>query len=495
MENTAWGHLEVELSDTDGDGNAFLTGNFGEDGSIQAVRVRNSTTFDAEYVGAPLGTEISSPGIYSFAVAPVAGPTWRQGDELVLTTNFILSPGDTAHIKSQFIIDEGTGVPFAEIPELPDPADGSYLNVIDVNSPETSLGDDWFIGSQTQLNLSEGGSIGERFNFHEFMNNQLNDNNFDVEVNITGGTVGNQFMALGGTTVNISGGAVEGNFLAGDFNGGSTDVEVSISGGTVGIGGGSIQAYAGSVVNISGGSVGRVAGNGGVVYLSGGTVDSLSSNTIEANPGSIVNISGGSFAGGFGTKGIAIAEDGIANIAGGSFTAGNWQFTANDGGIVNLFGTDFRLDGVALAGLEWGVPLTIAQRDVTLSGLLADGSPFSIDLNSVEDPLNPNDFVNPGALLTVTLALPGDFNNNGTVDAADYALWRDTLDSDNTLPNDTSPGMVTQHDYGTWRANFGKTRLAVGSAVNSNVPEPASVLFVAVGLLAAPTFLRRQIRP
>jgi hypothetical protein len=42
-----------------------------------------------------------------------------------------------------------------------------------------------------------------------------------------------------------------------------------------------------------------------------------------------------------------------------SFTAGNRQFIANDGGMVNLFGTDFLLDGVAIAGLEYGVPFKL----------------------------------------------------------------------------------------------------------------------------------------
>jgi hypothetical protein len=43
-------------------------------------------------------------------------------DKLDVTTRFTLSPGDTARVTSQFIIDEGTGISFAQIPNLPDPA-------------------------------------------------------------------------------------------------------------------------------------------------------------------------------------------------------------------------------------------------------------------------------------------------------------------------------------------------------------------------------------
>ena len=230
--NSTWGELNIELIDANGDGHTSLKGD-NENGAIQQARLYNSTNLTEEPIGSSLGNDIMSAGIHSFLLEPISGPTPPDGDMLGLSTRLTLSPGDAVRITSRFIIDEGTGIPFAEIPELPDPADGPYFNVIEIDSPDTSFGDDYFIGSQTQLNLSAGGSIGERFNFHAFMNNQLNDNNFDVEVNITGGTVGHQFMALGGTTVNISGGTVNGIFLAGSYTGQSTDVEVNISGGSV----------------------------------------------------------------------------------------------------------------------------------------------------------------------------------------------------------------------------------------------------------------------
>jgi hypothetical protein len=67
----------------------------------------------------------------------------------------------------------------------------------------------------------------------------------------------------------------------------------------------------------------------------------------------------------------------------------------------------------------------------------------------------------------------GDFNNDGTVDAADYIVWRKGLGT-----------TYTQADYDTWRANFGKTA-GIGAALPSAeplldaVPEPtAVVLFI-----------------
>jgi hypothetical protein len=42
--------------------------------------------------------------------------------------------------------------------------------------------------------------------------------------------------------------------------------------------------------------------------------------------------------------------------------------------------------------------------------------------------------------------IAGDYNDNGVVDAADYVLWRDNLGLTTVLPNDPTPGMVTQDD-------------------------------------------------
>lgn len=54
----------------------------------------------------------------------------------------------------------------------------------------------------------------------------------------------------------------------------------------------------------------------------------------------------------------------------------------------------------------------------------------------------------------------GDYNRNGTVDAADYVVWREYLGTDFQLPNEdpeTTPGEVTDEDYLVWRSHFGET--------------------------------------
>lgn len=91
--------------------------------------------------------------------------------------------------------------------------------------------------------------------------------------------------------------------------------------------------------------------------------------------------------------------------------------------------------------------------------------------------------------------LPGDYNNNNVVDAADYALWRNSVGQAITLPNDTTPSSVTQADYDVWRANFGKTPAAsgAGAVVGAAVPEPASFMLLLVAALG-PIATRRGAR-
>jgi probable HAF family extracellular repeat protein len=125
--NSSWGELTVELIDANGDGQASLAGDYGTTGAIQGVTVYNSTTFVGEAVGPPIGSGLTAPGTQLFTLSPFAGPTPPTGNMLQLATRFILSPGDTVRLRSRFIIDEGTGIPFAEIPSLPDPADGPFL--------------------------------------------------------------------------------------------------------------------------------------------------------------------------------------------------------------------------------------------------------------------------------------------------------------------------------------------------------------------------------
>jgi hypothetical protein len=105
--------------------------------------------------------------------------------------------------------------------------------------------------------------------------------------------------------------------------------------------------------------------------------------------------------------------------------------------------------------------------------------------------------------ITSGLASIGDYNGNGTVDAADYIVWRQTLGSTSDLRADgssvgASAGVIDQADYDFWKSNFGR-QSGSGSAAGIAVPEPTSMilLLVAAGMLAAFTWppLFRRTNP
>lgn len=220
------------------------------------------------------------------------------------------------------------------------------------------------------------------------------------EVNITGGTVGEDFRVQTGTKVNISGGTI------GDYFEANVDSVVNLFGGTVG---NRFNANSGSVVNIYDGNVGHSfeANRGSQVNFYGGQVVGFFSANADslvtvnggnlgfiftARQGSEVNINGGIF-------GMLSASSlSLVNVRGGRFDDG---FTASSDSEVNLFGKEFSLNGIPLDSLTPGQAVTITDRDVTLSGVLADGSPFSFDLNPMSS--SSEDYFHIGSTLTITL--------------------------------------------------------------------------------------------
>jgi len=86
--------------------------------------------------------------------------------------------------------------------------------------------------------------------------------------------------------------------------------------------------------------------------------------------------------------------------------------------------------------------------------------------------------------------VPGDYNNNGTVDAADYVLWR----KGGPLENEgDAPGTVNMADYNFWRSRFGAASGSGAALDAANVPEPSSaiqVMWMTACYLAAPLATR-----
>jgi hypothetical protein len=96
--------------------------------------------------------------------------------------------------------------------------------------------------------------------------------------------------------------------------------------------------------------------------------------------------------------------------------------------------------------------------------------------------------------------VPGDYNDDGVVNSADYIVWRNNEGTSNDLPNDPLGGTIGIAQYDQWRQNFGSTS-GGGAAIShsalpgtlwvphSAIPEPASV-WMCLWVIAARTLVR-----
>jgi hypothetical protein len=93
--------------------------------------------------------------------------------------------------------------------------------------------------------------------------------------------------------------------------------------------------------------------------------------------------------------------------------------------------------------------------------------------------------------------VPGDFNLDGSVDSADYVVWRKNLGQSSATfvqGDATYNGSIGMDDYAIWQANFGFVRqpLAAASAATAAVPEPTSWVMFCMALLSTPLTWRKR---
>jgi hypothetical protein len=120
----------------------------------------------------------------------------------------------------------------------------------------------------------------------------------------------------------------------------------------------------------------------------------------------------------------------------------------------------------------------------TIDFVRASGSPDTFFVHAGEQTIRIyGDAVDP---------VPGDYNRNNVVDAADYIVWRN---NPATLPNEgASLGVVNQDDYNFWRANFGRSAFSSGSShLAAALPEPATWVMLATATFASQLAFRRKL--
>ncbi|MBA4107108.1 MAG: hypothetical protein C0485_15290 [Pirellula sp.] len=310
------------------------------------------------------------------------------------------------------------------------PARGAFTTI--VNSPPDVIAPGQVFAADTQINLYPGTSAapGDFISLGGF--NAPAEN---VELNVLGGYAWS-VEAWTGSQLNVSAGLVNGaNLLGGRgvMSGGQAHTwslfaqsHLEMSGGVVTqiftAGSDSAPDPDSAEFIMTGGAVGLLDATGNVI-IQGGSIDDMvfrGAGFVELTGGSI----GNDFEVGYVVFGAfpddptgetVVGRGGRVTVRGGSigermvlykgktldYSGGviGDAIQAREGSQVNIRGSHFFIDGVELT-LPASGELLITQRDVALTGLLADGEPFRFDLHSQP---GLGDYFSPDATVAIML--------------------------------------------------------------------------------------------
>jgi hypothetical protein len=155
------------------------------------------------------------------------------------------------------------------------------------------------------------------------------------------------------------------------------------------------------------------------------------------------------------------------------------------------------IGGVLDVDFTSGFAPTFGERFDLISAAHVEGTFSGYDLPTLSSG-TPWSLKNNGQVVSLIVGLPGDYNGNGQVDAADYTVWRNSLGQpvpSGTLADGDGNSMIDNQDYLVWRQNFGATAIVSGSGAAvpgepTAVPEPTTLVLVAL----AATTIRRPRR-
>jgi autotransporter-associated beta strand protein len=317
---------------------------------------------------------------------------------------------------------------------------------------------------------------------------------------LDGGTAMGDLAAInlanvGGVALNVTGvvGETIGSLAGGGASGGNLTLNNTLTTG----GNNNSTTFNGRITSGAGGLVKTGSGIFTLAPFSGGN---NYSGTTTVNAGTLlVNNSSGS---GTGTGPVVVNSSatlgGTGTIsgsvtvnAGGHIAPGQSIESLDVGSLTLSAGSilDFELDTVAGADTSdlinvtasGGLTINGVTLNITDAGGMTPGTYTLIDYagtlngnvgNIAFGTLPPgflyslsNNAANTSIELSVSASLAGDFNGDGSVDMADYVVWRKGFGT-----------TYTQEDYDDWRNNFGAQ--AGGGALDSAstaVPEPATI--------------------
>jgi hypothetical protein len=111
-----------------------------------------------------------------------------------------------------------------------------------------------------------------------------------------------------------------------------------------------------------------------------------------------------------------------------------------------------------------------------------DGTPQDVFASAQTDPENGFQEAT-GMVYVEDPGLPGDYNDDGVVGAADYVVWRNNEGTAHDLNGNGdetggSQNVVDEADYVLWKDSFGTSQAGIGTSSAASVPEPTAILLV-----------------
>jgi fibronectin-binding autotransporter adhesin len=229
---------------------------------------------------------------------------------------------------------------------------------------------------------------------------------------------------------------------ANSYSGGTTITAGTLlvnNGAGSGTGLGAVAVNAGGTLGGTGAISGAVTVNSGGHLAPGASIESLDVGSLTLAAGSILDFELDTL--------LGVDMSDLINVT----TAGG---LAINGGTLNLTSGGTMTAGTYML-IDYSNALVGSLGDMALGS-----TPSGFTYNLVHNTSNTS--------IDLVVGIPGDHNNDGTVDAADYVVWRKNIG--------------TQQAYDAWRSNFGRT--ASGSGMSTGVPEPATGLLLSMGIVA-----------
>jgi hypothetical protein len=202
----------------------------------------------------------------------------------------------------------------------------------------------------------------------------------------------------------------------------------------------------------------------------------------------------------------------------------DWQeaqkLFASDGSPADRFGSSVALgEGTAIVGAyqdsnggsavgsayffkqnslgSWHQSAKLLASDAAASDAMGFSVAAGGGIGLVGAPLSNTGAIDAGAayLFNAPAGISGDYNQDGTVNAADFVVWRDTAGQtgDNLAADGNGDGIVNEADNTLWRANFGLSAPANPATFQgAAVPELGTIMLLELAVLL---LLSRPSRP